>query len=125
MGPLDGDIAAVIAGELVLFVIAGVLLIDDDDAEVGDGCEDGGAGSDDDACAVIAAAAGELPLLVPLRCSEAGVKHCDGVGCAVAEAVDEASGGLGRERDLRDEHQGPLAGIEDAFDETEVDLGLT
>jgi hypothetical protein len=45
-------------------------------------------------------------------------------GDVVAEAGPEASGQLGGESDLGDQHQGPLAGPAGLGDEAQVDLGL-
>jgi hypothetical protein len=49
LGPLDGDVAGVVAGELVLLVGRVVLLVDDDEGGAVDGGEDGGARADGDA----------------------------------------------------------------------------
>jgi len=48
LGAFDCDVSAVVAGSGVLFVTWLVFFIDDDEAEVGQRCEDGGACADYD-----------------------------------------------------------------------------
>ena len=60
------------------------------------------------------------PLVVALACGEPRVDHRHGV----AEALDEAAGGLRRQRDLGHEHDRRAAARERHLDGPEVDLGL-
>ncbi len=96
-----------------------MFFIDDDDAEVDHGREDGGAGADDDA-SVAARDAG--PLGVSTRCAEARVH--DG-NSDISEAGGKAFLGLRGERDFGDEDDGALAGIEDAAENAEEDFGFS
>jgi hypothetical protein len=48
LGAFDCDISAVVSGSGILFVTRFVLFIDDDEAEVGERGEDGGACADND-----------------------------------------------------------------------------
>ena len=75
-----------------------VLLVDDDEAEVGERREDGGARADDDARL---AAHDPSPLVPALARTEAAVQHRDAASEAALHAVEE----LVRERDLGDEEQ--------------------
>lgn len=48
-GAEDGDVASVVAGRVFLFIGIFVFFVDEDEAEVGEGSEDGGARADHDA----------------------------------------------------------------------------
>ena len=74
LGAHHGDVAAVVARRLFLLVAGVVLLVDEDEAEVGHGREDGGARADDDAGL---AAADAVPLLGALVGRERGVQQGD------------------------------------------------
>ncbi len=94
-----------------------MLLVDDDQAEVADGGEDGRAGADADARLAAAEAA---PLVVALAGGEGRVEDRE----AVAEAGAEAGDRLRRQADLRDEDDRPLAPLQGRLDRGQVDLGL-
>ena len=94
-----------------------MLLVDDDQPERGDRREDGRARTDDDAGL---AGGDSLALVAPLGVREGGVQHGD----ALAEAGGEASDRLGRERDLRHEHDRAAPTLERRGAGAEVDLGL-
>ena len=94
-----------------------MLLVDDDQAEVADRGEDGGARADADAGLAAAQAA---PLVEALAGGEGRVED----GEAVAEAGAEAGDGLRREADLGDEDDRAAAARERRLDRGEVDLGL-
>ena len=82
-----------------------MFFVDDDESEVGERGEDGGACPDDD---VGLAGADASPLRVPLGGGQAGVEHGDAVG---GEAFEEACDGLGREGDLGDEQEARRGGM--------------
>jgi hypothetical protein len=94
-----------------------VLLVDDDQAEVGEGREDRRARAHAHAGL---AAAHPPPLVVALARGEAGVHDGDGV----AEALHEAAGRLRRERDLWNEDDRRVAPFKGRGDRAQVDLGL-
>ena len=74
LGAHHSDIASVIAGQLRLLVGSVMLLVDDNQREVGDGRKDSGASADDD---VGFAAADAMPLRGAFRGAERGVQECD------------------------------------------------
>ena len=78
----DGDVAPVVARALVLLVRGVVLFVDDDQADVLERGEHGGAGADHD---VDVAAADALPLIVPLAVGEAAVLNRHAVAERLAE----------------------------------------
>jgi hypothetical protein len=91
-GAQHGDVAAVVAGDLVLLVGVLVLLIDEDQPEVRQRGEDGGARADDDAGDALADAVpfveafalGEVRVEdgdLFLDAGEAGAETADGLGC--------------------------------------------
>ena len=91
-----------VARRLFLLVAGVVLLVDDDEAEVVDGREDGRAGADDDAGF---AASNAVPLFGALLGRERGVEQGD-IG---AEGVMQLRGHGGGEADFRDEQDGGFA----------------
>ena len=99
LGAHHGDVARVVARILFLLVGRVVLFVDDDEAEVGDGREDGRARADDDARF---AAADAMPLLGALVRRERGVEQRD----LVAEGGVELRGHGGRQADLRHQQNG-------------------
>ena len=115
--PLGRDRASVVARVRLLLERRVVLLVHDDEPEAVNGREDRGAGADDDGRGPRRDA---LPLVAPLGVAESRVQDRD----AVAEARAEASHGLGRERDLRDEHDDASVTRERGRGSLEVDLGL-
>ena len=117
LGAAAGDGAGVVAGVALLLVGGVVLLVDDDQAEVADRGEDGGAGADADAGL---AAAQAPPLVVALAGREGRVEDRE----AVAEPGPEAGHRLRREADLGDEHDRPPAALQRRLDRGQVDLGL-
>ncbi len=74
-----------------------MLLVDDDDADVGERGEDGQARPDDD---VDVAGADPAPLVGSFALAEPGVEHRDPRREIRPEAIDQRH----RECDLRDEH---------------------
>ena len=114
---LRGDGAGVVARVGLLLVGRVVLLVDADQAEVRHRREDGGARADDDGCF---ARDDAFALVAALRVGEARVQDGD----PVAEAGLEATQRLGRQRDLRDEHDRALAALERGSARLQVDLGL-
>src|SRR5207342_179679 len=105
LGPFASD-GACIVGRVPLLLVGGVvLLVDDDQAEVANRGEDGGAGPDTDARL---AAAQPPPLVVALAGGEGRVED----GEAVAEAGTEASHRLRGEADLGDEDDRALAALQ-------------
>ena len=116
-GPLGGDVPGVVARVALVLVGGVVLLVEDDQPQVGDRREDGRAGPDADARLALAQAP---PLLVALAGRHAGVHHRDGV----AEARGEAREDLRRERDLRDHHDHAAPRLERRLGGAQVDLGL-
>ena len=112
-----GDQPRVVARVALVLVGAVVLLVDDDEPEVGDRREDRAARADADARLARAQAA---PLVVALPRAELGVQDRDGV----AEARDEAVDHLRRQPDLGDEdqHAAPLG--QRLGGGAQVDLGL-
>ena len=74
MGTEHGEVTSVVAWGAVLFVGVLVLFIDDNDAEVGEGREDGTARADDDARFALA---DTVPFIEALALGEVGVQHGD------------------------------------------------
>ena len=75
-----------------------MLFVDDDEPEVFDGREDGGARADDE---IHVASSDAVPLIVTLAVGHAAVLNRH----AIAERGPELRGRLRRQRDLGDEHQ--------------------
>jgi hypothetical protein len=94
-----------------------VLLVDDDEANVGERRKERGAGAHHHVDGTLAH---EVPLVEALAGGQARVEH----GHVVAKARAEAAHGLRRERDLWHEDQGAFARGKRALDGLEVDLGL-
>ncbi len=82
----------------VLLVRRVVLFVDDDEPEVFDGREHGGAGADDE---IHVASSDPVPLIMTLAVGHAAVLNRH----AIAERGPELRGHLRRQRDLGDEHQ--------------------
>ena len=114
---LGGDGAGVVARVALVLVGGVVLLVDDDQPEVGDRREDRRARADRDPRL---AGAQPPPLVVALALAERGVQQRDGV----AEAGLEAPDGLRRQRDLGHEHDHALPALERRGGGAQVDLGL-
>ena len=116
-GSLRSHRTGVVAGVRLLLVGGVVLLVHDDEPEVGHRGEDGRAGADDDPRLPRPDA---LALVAPLGLGQRGVQHRD----ALAEACREAAQRLRRQGDLRHEHDRPAAAPERRRAGLEVDLGL-
>jgi len=112
----DRDVATVIARDGVLFVAGLVLLVHNDEAQVGQRREDGRAGADDD---VALAGAYLLPLHVALAGGEARVHHGDALK-AHAEALHR----LGGQCDFGQQNNRRTALLQDPADGADVELGL-
>ena len=118
----DGAVAGMVARAFLLFVGMLVLFVDDDQAEVIDGSEDGGAGADGDAGAFLA---DFLPFVVTLAGGEVAVQDGDeGFEFAGAEAGFETLDGLGREGDFGNKDDRAFAGFQRVRDGLEVDFGF-
>src|SRR5207302_3467255 len=109
--------ARVVARVRLLLVRRVVLLVDADDAERRDRCEDGRARADDDRRL---AGCDALALVAALRLAQPRVEDGD----AVAEALAEASERLRREGDLRHEHDRSTPAGERGLARADVHLGL-
>ena len=119
-GAQHGDIAAVVARDVFLLVGVLVLLIDEDEAEVRQRREDGGARADDDAGDALADA---VPFVEALALGEVRVQHGDLV-LHGGEAGFEAADGLGREGNFRNEDEDGFPEIERALGGLEIDFGF-
>lgn len=97
-----------------------MFLIDDDQAEVRQRCEDGGAGSNNDACGTFADA---VPFVETLALGEVRVEDGDLI-VELGEAGFETADGLGGEGDFRDEDEDGFAEIEGGLGGLEVNLGF-
>ena len=117
LGAHDRDVAAMVARSFLLLVAGVVLLVDEDEAEVDHGREDGGARADDNAGF---AAADAVPLLGALVGRQAGVQQGD----LRAEGGEHLAGHGRGEADLRHQQQRGLAGVERALHGGEVDAGF-
>ena len=102
LGHACRDLARVVARARVLLVGRLVLLVDDDEANVGERRKERGAGAHHH---VDSALAHEVPLVEALAGGQTRVEH----GHVVAKARAEASHGLRRERDLGHEDQRAFA----------------
>ena len=116
-GALGGDRARVVPRIRLLLERRVVLLVDDDEAQARHRREDRRSSSDDDR-----RSPGRDPraLVTPLRVGQRRVEDRD----PVAEACAEASDGLRRQRDLRDEHDDGAPPLERCGGRLQVDLGL-
>ena len=101
----DGDIAAVIFGKRILLVRGIVFLIDDDQADVRRRCENRRSAPDDH---LRPAGGDRMPVLMPLGVLEPRMQNRH-----AGKASGEAPHRLGREGNLRHEHDGPLARRDD------------
>ncbi len=110
-----------VAEALALLVTSLMLLIDDDDAELGEGREHRRAGADDDAD--LAADDGP-PGIVALSIGKARMQNGDPGASRGLEPGAEAPHQLGGERNLGDEHQRPSPSLENAGDGLQIDFGL-
>jgi len=116
----DSEVPGVVFGWVFLFVGGLVFLVDDDEAGVFDGGEDGGSGADDDAGF---ASADAVPFVESFALGEVGVKNGDLVDEFV-EAGFETLDGLGGEGDFGDEDDDLFAKIESSPGGLEVDFGF-
>ena len=111
------DPAGVVTGIALLLVGGVVLLVDDDEAEIGERGEDRRPRAHADPRL---APPEPQPLVVALARAEPRVEH----GNRVAEALLEAGRRLRRERDLGDQHDGRAATPQRRVGRAQVDLGL-
>ena len=102
---LDGDVAGLEPRRPVALVRGVVLLVDDDEADVGQRRQDREPRPDDD---VHVAAADASPLVGALAVAEAGMDERDPGVEVGPQAIDERQ----RQRDLRDEDEGRPAGLD-------------
>ena len=117
----DGEVSGVILWWVFLFVGRLVFFVDDDEAGVFDGGEDGGAGTNNDACF---AGADAVPFVEAFALGEVGVEDGDLIDEFV-EAGFEALDGLGGEGDLGDEDDDGFAEVEGGFGGLEVNFGFS
>ena len=117
LSPHQGQVAAVVAHPLRLFVGTLVLLVDHDHAQPLQRREQGRAGADHDHRL---AAPDAAPLVETLAVGKPGVQDGDAAVEAALEAADQLRG----ERDLRHQHQRALAGGQGDGDGLQIDLGL-
>ena len=110
-------VARLIGDALLLLVALVVLLIDDDQAEIGEGQEQSRAGADHELRLVLGHGA---PDAAALRCRNAGMP----LGRAGAETLLAAGNELIGERDLGHQHQHLLAACQRGGDGLEIDFGL-
>src|SRR5258707_15889901 len=116
--PYDGNLARMISRRFALLVARLVLLVHDDRAEISQRSKDGGACADRDA--LFSAREGE-PGVATLTRRQVAVQHGD----AVAELGAEAIHRLGRECDLRHEHDGRAILLDDdATEQLQIDQRL-
>jgi len=116
----DGEVACVVFRRVFLFVGGLVFFIDDDEAQVDDRGENGGASTDDDAGFATADA---VPFVESFALREIGVENGDFVD-EVVEAGFEALDGLGSEGDLWNEHDDVFSKIKGGLGGLEVNFGF-
>ena len=115
------EVAAMIFGWVFLFVGGLVFLVDKDEAEVGQGSEDGGARAHDHAGGAFADA---MPFVEALPLSEGGVQDGDEFG-GLAEAGFEALHGLGGEGDLGEKDDDCFSRFQSRLGGLEIDFGFS
>ena len=113
----DAHVAGLVVHAVLLLETRVVLLVDDDQAEVHEGQEEGGAGADDDACLPVGRGA---PGAGSLARRERGMPFHRRAAEARREAVHELAG----ERDLGQHDEGLPPPLQRARHGLEVDLGL-
>ena len=109
-----------VAGHLLLFVGGFVFLVDDDEAQVRDGGEDGRPGAD---CDLGLARGQRTPGIMSLAVAQMAVPD-DDFHASTAESTAQAADGLRREGDFRNEENRAAAFRDNLFDGMEIDLGL-
>ena len=114
LGAHHGHVARVVARRFLLLVALVVLLVDQNQPQVGRGGKDSRARADDDGRV---AAADATPLLAALLGRERGVQQRD----LLPEGGVEQAGGLRREADLRHEQDGRQAAVESLLHGGEID----
>ena len=107
--PAAGDIQSMIPGRDLALVAPFVLLVDDDETQLLHRREHGAASADDDGRL---AQADAPPFIESLPRGQAAVEHGD----PIPEPGGEPAHGLGRQRDLRHQHDGALARVQAFFD---------
>jgi len=112
-----GHGAGVIARLVILLVGAVMLLVQNDEAQIAGRGEEGGARPDHD---LVPAFGQRLPGRVPLGIRQGGVEDRHPAG----EAGDEPAHDLGRQRDLRHQHDRRPAMAQTPGDRPQVDLGF-
>ena len=120
VGADHGEVAAVVFRWVLLFVSGLVFFVDEDEAEIGEGGEDGGAGADDDFGDSLADA---VPFVEAFALGEGGVQDGDEFG-GLAEAGLEALHGLGGEGDFGEKDDDGFSGFEGGLGGLEVDFGF-
>ena len=116
-GADDGHVAGVVDDAVFLLEGGFVFLVDDDEAQIGEGEEEGGAGADDDGGGAVGDGA-------PGDAAGAGGEVAVPDGGGDAEAAGEAVEPLGAECNFGEEDEGLAAGGETLGDGFEVDFRL-
>ena len=111
-------VAGVITRSAFLFERAIVFFIDNDSSQSRQRCEECRARTDDD---IDFTSACRAPRFGAVAVGDVAVEDGDSFD---SQTLFEAFGGLWRQRDFRNEHDGLLAGGEDAFEEAQIDFGL-
>jgi hypothetical protein len=114
LGPHHGHVAGVVARRLLLLVTLVVLLIHQDQTQIGRGGKDGRAGADDDGRV---SAANAPPLVAALLRRERGMEQRD----FLAEGLVEQAYRLRREADLGNQQDGRETAVERALHGGKVD----
>ena len=117
LGAHDGDIAGVVARRFLLLVGRVVLFIDDDQREVGDRSENGGARADDHASF---SALDAMPLLGAFAVGKRGMQDGD----FVAEDLMQIGGDGGSKADFGDEQDCGASGFEHRAHGRQINGGL-
>ena len=114
LGAHDGHVAGVVAGRLLLLVALVVLLVHQNQAELGHGREDGRAGADDDGRIATPDAP---PLLAALFRGQRGVQQRDFVAKGRVQQADA----LRRQADLRNQQDGREAALQRPLHRGQID----
>ena len=113
-----GHLSCVIA-RIVLRLIAGLLLlVQNDESQIAEGCKNPRAGSDDH---FGVSPSGPFPLVVSLACGERAVQY----RYPAAKLGHKLAQKLRGQSDFRDEHQGGLAPLQCSVDEVDIDSRLS
>ena len=118
--PQDRHVTRLITGRFLLFIRRLVFLVDHDQPELGQRCEDGAAGADNDARMPVVDL---VPFVVAFAGGEMTMEHRDPI-LYRRETALEALDRLRRQRNFRHQHQSRLAAVQGEGDRLEIDLGF-